>query len=71
LPQLLFAATAVCRNCCSLQLLLLLCLQPMMMPLLREMPEGQHGVRIMQRAVHATLFGECRDVCSFGLAHVR
>uniref|UniRef100_A0A383VGQ9 Amino acid transporter transmembrane domain-containing protein n=1 Tax=Tetradesmus obliquus TaxID=3088 RepID=A0A383VGQ9_TETOB len=32
-------------------------MQPMMMPLLREMPEGQHGVRIMQRAVHATLFG--------------
>eukprot|EP00882_Tetradesmus_deserticola_P021587 GHRQ01023369.1.p1 GENE.GHRQ01023369.1~~GHRQ01023369.1.p1 ORF type:complete len:212 (+),score=81.99 GHRQ01023369.1:248-883(+) len=32
-------------------------MQPMMMPLLREMPEGEHGVRIMQRAVHATLFG--------------
>ncbi|KAF6264352.1 hypothetical protein COO60DRAFT_177404 [Scenedesmus sp. NREL 46B-D3] len=31
-------------------------MQPMMMPLLREMPEGEHGVRIMQRAVHATLF---------------
>jgi hypothetical protein len=50
---------------------MLLSLQPMMMPLLREMPEGQHGVRIMQRAVHATLFGECRDICDFDQARAQ
>lgn len=36
----------------------LLCLQPMMMPLLREMPEGSVGIRVMQQAVHTSLFGE-------------
>jgi hypothetical protein len=35
-----------------------LCLQPMMMPLLREMPEGRVGIRVMQQAVHTSLFGE-------------
>lgn len=29
----------------------------MMMPLLREMPEGGAGVAAMQKAVHTTLFG--------------
>eukprot|EP00878_Enallax_costatus_P003116 GHUV01003315.1.p1 GENE.GHUV01003315.1~~GHUV01003315.1.p1 ORF type:complete len:487 (+),score=112.67 GHUV01003315.1:283-1743(+) len=32
-------------------------MQPMMMPLLREMPEGRAGVRAMHKAVHTTLFG--------------
>lgn len=31
--------------------------QPMMMPLLREMPEGRAGIAIMNRAVHTTLYG--------------
>jgi hypothetical protein len=30
----------------------------MMMPLLREMPEGPAGIAIMNRAVHTTLYGE-------------
>jgi hypothetical protein len=30
----------------------------MMMPLLREMPEGPSGIRIMERAVRTTLYGE-------------
>lgn len=33
-------------------------LQPMMMPLLQEMPEGRMGIQVMQQAVHTTLFGE-------------
>lgn len=33
-------------------------MQPMMMPLLREMPAGQVGIEVMQQAVHTTLFGE-------------
>jgi hypothetical protein len=33
-------------------------LQPMMMPLLQEMPEGRVGIQVMQQAVHTTLFGE-------------
>eukprot|EP00879_Flechtneria_rotunda_P030662 GHRR01033328.1.p1 GENE.GHRR01033328.1~~GHRR01033328.1.p1 ORF type:complete len:419 (+),score=127.36 GHRR01033328.1:532-1788(+) len=32
-------------------------MQPMMMPLLREMPDGSAGVMVMQRAVHTTLYG--------------
>ena len=30
----------------------------MMMPLLREMPEGRMGIQVMQKAVHSTLFGK-------------
>lgn len=32
-------------------------MQPMMMPLLSEMPEGRMGIHVMQQAVHTTLFG--------------
>lgn len=32
--------------------------QPMMMPLLQEMPQGRVGIQVMQQAVHTTLFGE-------------
>ncbi len=34
------------------------CAQPMMMPLLSEMPCGRAGVAMMERVVQATLFGE-------------
>eukprot|EP00878_Enallax_costatus_P047654 GHUV01058662.1.p1 GENE.GHUV01058662.1~~GHUV01058662.1.p1 ORF type:complete len:121 (-),score=25.26 GHUV01058662.1:253-615(-) len=40
--------------------------QPMMMPLLREMPEGRAGVRAMHKAVHTTLFGRLRTPCVAG-----
>jgi hypothetical protein len=32
-------------------------MQPMMMPLLQEMPPGHGGITVMTRAVHTTLFG--------------
>lgn len=33
-------------------------MQPMMMPLLAEMPPGATGAVVMQKAVHVTLYGE-------------
>ncbi len=33
-------------------------MQPMLMPLLKEMPAGPAGAKLTERAVHITLFGK-------------
>lgn len=38
-------------------------MQPMLMPLLREMPAGPTGTRLTERAVHITLYGGPRGAC--------
>lgn len=43
----------------SVPLLLAHPLQPMLMPLLAEMPTGPKGVTVSEKAVHVVLFGEC------------
>lgn len=39
-------------------------MQPMLMPLLKEMPAGPAGAKLTERAVHITLFGERVADCS-------
>lgn len=41
-------------------------MQPMMMPLLQEMPPGRVGTQIMRSAVHWTLYGKsCKQQSNF------
>lgn len=42
------------------------CLQPMLMPLLAEMPGGTGGVVVSERAVHFVLFGGCDEATHEG-----